>query len=152
MSEVGKPAVDAESAVHSLVHAIREALACGITCTNESGSVLDTSQVDALCKRSREAMSCVRQIEQALLSSLEQPESGEEGVTHACYHSISSVVNSRSSCENRVSAAVLGMQGAQRCRIWPCSIMQLTECECYWIFQVSKSSRRGARALQRKLN
>lgn len=80
MSEVGKPAVDAESAVHSLVHAIREALACGITCTNESGSVLDTSQVDALCKRSREAMGCVRQIEQALLSSLEQPESGEEGV------------------------------------------------------------------------
>lgn len=80
MSEVGKPAADAESAVHSLVHAIREALACGIQCTDESGSVLDSSQVDAFCNHSREAMACVQQIEQALLSSLEQPGSEEEGM------------------------------------------------------------------------
>lgn len=73
------PAVEAESAVHSLVDAIREALSCGMKCTDVSGSVLDTSQVDELCKQSQQATACVQQIEQALLSSLKHPGSEDEG-------------------------------------------------------------------------
>jgi hypothetical protein len=79
MSKAG-PADEAESAVRLLVDAIREALACGIKCTDASGSSLDISQVDKLCEQRQKASACIEQIQDALFKALEQPEPGEEGV------------------------------------------------------------------------
>jgi hypothetical protein len=80
MSNVDSQPAIAEAAVHSLVEAIREALACGMKCTDESGSFLDTAQVGGLFEQSQKASACVTQIQDALLASLEQPKSSEEGM------------------------------------------------------------------------
>lgn len=78
MSSEGSPADTAAATVHSLVDAIREALACGIRCTDGSGGLVDSSEVDALCAQSERALACVQQIQESLISSLEQTEPEDE--------------------------------------------------------------------------
>jgi hypothetical protein len=65
---------DSEHAVHELVEAVREALACGMRCTDRAGSSVDADAIDALCQCSSRAIACVEHVRAALLCSLDQPQ------------------------------------------------------------------------------